>query len=81
MISYLHDYPITTFCAPPTAYRPLVLSDAIEFMKANPPKALEHCTGAGEPLNPEVIRQWKNVTGLEIKDAYGQVLYSRSFLT
>ena len=75
MIMYLHEYPITTLCAPPTAYRPLVLPDSIDFIKSHPPKALEHCTGAGEPLNPEVIRQWKQVTGLEIKDAYGQVTF------
>src|SRR5579862_502272 len=74
-IMYLHQYPITTFCAPPTAYRPLVLPDSIEILKAYPPKALEHCVGAGEPLNPEVIRQWKQITGLDIKDGYGQVLF------
>ena len=27
---------------------------------------------AGEPLNPEVIRAWKDATGLTIRDGYGQ---------
>ena len=27
---------------------------------------------AGEPLNPEVISQWKRLTGTEIRDFYGQ---------
>lgn len=72
-IRCLHDYPITTFCGPPTAYRPLVLPEAAAYLRANRPMALEHCVGAGEPLNPEVIRQWKSLTGTEIRDGYGQV--------
>lgn len=70
---YLHKYPITTLCAPPTAYRPLVLPEEAKELKAHPPKCLEHCVGAGEPLNPEVIRQWKQLTGIDIRDGYGQV--------
>ena len=35
--------------------------------------ALRHCTSAGEPLNPEVIRAWKEGTGgLTVYDGYGQ---------
>jgi medium-chain acyl-CoA synthetase len=70
---YLHNYPITTLCAPPTAYRPLVLPDSIALFRQFPPRALAHCVGAGEPLNPEVIRQWRALTGLDIRDGYGQV--------
>jgi acyl-coenzyme A synthetase/AMP-(fatty) acid ligase len=33
---------------------------------------LRHCCSAGEPLNPEVIRDWQAKTGLTIYDAYGQ---------
>lgn len=40
--------------------------------KQNLPKALVHCTGAGEPLNPEVIRLWRESSGLEICDGFGQ---------
>jgi acyl-coenzyme A synthetase/AMP-(fatty) acid ligase len=67
-LSFLATYPITTFCAPPTVYRLLVLED----LKAYPPKALRHCVGAGEPLNPEVIATWHDATGLTIRDGYGQ---------
>jgi adenosine deaminase CECR1 len=59
----------------------LVLPESIEIFKHFPPKSLEHCVGAGEPLNPEVIRQWKQLTGLDIHDGYGQVLPPRSPLT
>ena len=27
---------------------------------------------AGEALNPEVLRAWREATGLEIRDGYGQ---------
>src|SRR6202035_4830370 len=37
-----------------------------------PPKALRHCVGAGEPLNPEVIKIWEEATGMTIRDGYGQ---------
>jgi len=64
----LEEYPVTTFCAPPTAYRMLVLEDLSGFK----PRALRHCVGAGEPLNPEVIETWRDTTGLTVRDGYGQ---------
>jgi len=71
-LQLLHEYPITTFCAPPTVYRMLVLDEPMAYLQANPPKALRHCVGAGEPLNPEVIKIWEKSTGLTIRDGYGQ---------
>jgi len=71
-LEMLHKYPITTLCAPPTAYRMLVLDEPLAYLKVNPPKALRHCVGAGEPLNPEVIRAWQQSTGMTIRDGYGQ---------
>jgi acetyl-CoA synthetase len=60
---------VTSFCAPPTLYRLLVQGD---FGKHDL-SALRHCTSAGEPLNPEVIRAWREGTGgLTIYDGYGQ---------
>jgi len=67
-LAFLANYPITTFCAPPTVYRLLVLEDLKSFR----PKALRHCVGAGEPLNPEVIETWQEATGMTIRDGYGQ---------
>lgn len=34
--------------------------------------ALEQCVGAGEPLNDEVIRIWEDMSGIKIRDGYGQ---------
>ena len=59
---------ITSFCAPPTLYRLLVQGD----FAAHDLSALRHCTSAGEPLNPEVIRAWREGTGLTVYDGYGQ---------
>jgi len=67
-LEMLEKYPITTFFAPPTAYRMLVLEDLESFQ----PKALRHCMGAGEPVNPEVIDAWQNGVGMHIWEAYGQ---------
>jgi len=59
---------VTTFCAPPTAWRMFINLDMDRFDLS----ALRQSISAGEPLNPEVITQWKNYTGTEIRDFYGQ---------
>jgi acetyl-CoA synthetase len=64
----LEKYGVTSFCAPPTAYRMLVLED----LKKYDLRELRHCTSAGEPLNPEVMKVWQEGTGLTIYDGYGQ---------
>jgi acyl-coenzyme A synthetase/AMP-(fatty) acid ligase len=67
-LQLLEKHQVTTFCAPPTEYRMLVKEDLARFDLSK----LRHCTGAGEPLNPEVIEQWKKAYGLTIHDGYGQ---------
>jgi acetyl-CoA synthetase len=68
VLPLLEKYQITTFCCPPTIYRMLILADLEKFDLSSP----RHCTSAGEPLNPEVIRVWKVGTGLTICEGYGQ---------
>lgn len=68
LLSILESAGITSFCAPPTLYRLLVQGD----FSGHDLGVLRHCTSAGEPLNPEVIRTWREKTGLTIYDAYGQ---------
>ena len=58
---------VTTFCAPPTVWRMLVLEDLGGF-KTN----LREVLSAGEPLNPEIITHVKRVWGLTIREGYGQ---------
>jgi acetyl-CoA synthetase len=69
ILRIIHDAEITSFCAPPTLYRMLVQAD----LRTYDLSPLRHCTSAGEPLNPEVIRAWKEGTdGLVVYDGYGQ---------
>ncbi len=58
---------VTTFCAPPTVWRMLILED-LRACKV----ALREAVSAGEPLNPEVIEQVRAAWGLTIRDGYGQ---------
>ncbi|HJK44610.1 MAG TPA: AMP-binding protein [Methanocorpusculum sp.] len=68
LLPLIEHYEITTFCAPPTIYRMLILAD----LKAFDFSELRHCVSAGEALNPEVTRVWEEATGKTIYEAYGQ---------
>lgn len=59
---------VTTFCAPPTVYRLFAQQELGKYDLSS----LRRCLGAGEPLNPEVIRYWHEHTGTQIADGYGQ---------
>ena len=61
-------YRVTSFCAPPTIYRYLIREDLSQYDLS----ALTYCTTAGEPLNPSVFDYWKEHTGLEIHEGFGQ---------
>jgi acetyl-CoA synthetase/medium-chain acyl-CoA synthetase len=67
-LDILADYPITNWCAPPTALRLIVCQDMARWKFPH----LRHCVSAGEPLNPEVISAWKQATGHTIYEGYGQ---------
>jgi acyl-coenzyme A synthetase/AMP-(fatty) acid ligase len=67
-LGILSKYGVTSFCAPPTAYRLLINEDLAQYDLS----LLRSCVGAGEPLNPEVIDVWKEKTGIGIRDGYGQ---------
>ena len=58
----------TTFCAPPTVYRFLIKEDLSQYDLSS----LKKCTIAGEPLNPEVFNRFKEATGLELCEGFGQ---------
>ena len=61
-------YNITTFCAPPTMLRMLIKEDLSKYDLSS----IHHMTTAGEALNPEVFKQFKAATGLEIMEGFGQ---------
>ncbi|MBO7178030.1 MAG: AMP-binding protein, partial [Clostridia bacterium] len=68
VLPLISKYKITTFCAPPTIYRFLIREnlDNYDF------SSLVSCTTAGEALNPEVFRLFKEHTGIEIREGFGQ---------
>jgi acyl-coenzyme A synthetase/AMP-(fatty) acid ligase len=68
-LELLEDVAPNVFCAPPTEYRLLVKEQRLRSLSV---PNLRECVSAGEPLNPEVIRAWKDATGLTIRDGYGQ---------
>ena len=64
----LENYPITSICAPPTVWRMFLIQNLDNFK----PMALKKAASAGEPLNPEIINKWEKITGIKIRDGYGQ---------
>ena len=68
LLQHMADYKITTFCAPPTMYRFMLLEDVASFDLSS----IEHWVTAGEPLNPEVNAKWFRFTGHNIYQGFGQ---------
>jgi Acyl-coenzyme A synthetases/AMP-(fatty) acid ligases len=64
----VQDYRVRTFCVPPTMYRFMLQEDvsAYDF------SSVETFATAGEPLNPEVTKQWEAFTGKKIREGFGQ---------
>jgi acetyl-CoA synthetase len=67
LLGVLERCRVTTFCAPPTVWRLLIQEDLAAHALA-----LREVCGAGEPLNPEVIKKVQDAWGLTIRDGYGQ---------
>jgi benzoate-CoA ligase family protein len=67
--SLLEKYQVTNLASVPTAYRMLLTVRGAE--KRYDLSQLRHCISAGEPLNPEVIQEWKRRFGLTILDGIG----------
>ena len=58
---------VTSFCAPPTVWRMLMLEELAEW---KPP--VRELVGAGEPLNPEIIERVRAAWGVTLRDGFGQ---------
>jgi acetyl-CoA synthetase len=68
LLGVIAKHRVTTFCAPPTMYRFFIKEDLTQFDFS----ALKYCTVAGEPLNPEVYSRFLELTGLKLREGYGQ---------
>jgi acetyl-CoA synthetase len=64
------EYGITNLAGAPTAYRMMMAADPAQMAKLR--GKLRVVSSAGEPLNPEVIRWFKEVLDVPIYDHYGQ---------
>ncbi len=68
LLEKMEYYKLTTFCAPPTMYRFMLLEDVKKYDLSS----IQHWTTAGEPLNPEVNSKWFKLTGHNIYQGFGQ---------
>ncbi len=69
LLNVVAGYHVTTFCAPPTIYRFMMLEEGVKDLDLS---ALKHCSVAGEPLSPEVFEGWLALTGVPLREAFGQ---------
>ncbi|GHT53819.1 acetyl-CoA synthetase [Bacteroidia bacterium] len=68
MLRVMQDYKVTSFCAPPTIYRFLILEDLTKYDLSS----LRYCEVAGEPLNPVVFETFYKATGIRMMEGFGQ---------
>jgi len=68
MLKQMEKYHVTSFCAPPTVYRFMILEDFSKFDLSS----LRYCCTAGEALNPAVFDKFYELTGLNIYEGFGQ---------
>lgn len=68
LLEVIAKHKVVTFCAPPTIYRFLIKEDSSVYDFSH----LKYCVVAGEPLNPEVFKQFYERIGLKLMEGYGQ---------
>ncbi len=68
ILQKIHDYHITSLCAPPTIFRFLIREDLTKYDLSS----LKYCTIAGEALNPAVYETFKKLTGIKLMEGFGQ---------
>jgi len=68
ILSLLEKYGITSLCCPPTMYRLMAAAGIDNYDLSK----LKYSTTAGEALNPDLFELWKEATGLEMFEGFGQ---------
>ncbi len=77
ILEVLSKHKVTSLCAPPTIFRFLIREDLSSYDLS----ALEWCTIAGEALNPEVYNKFFQLTGIKLREGYGQSETTLSIFT
>jgi acetyl-CoA synthetase len=67
LLDAMVTHQVTSFCAPPTVWRMLMLEDLTQWKLP-----LRELVGAGEPLNPEIIERIRAAWGVTLRDGFGQ---------
>ena len=68
LLEKIIEHKVDTFCAPPTVYRFLIKEQIDGYDFSN----LKYVATAGEPLPPEVSDRFYDLSGLRIREAFGQ---------
>lgn len=77
ILQKIQDHRVTSLCAPPTIFRFLIREDLSQYDLSS----LEWCTIAGEALNPAVYEQFFALTGIKLREGYGQSETTLTVLT
>jgi acyl-coenzyme A synthetase/AMP-(fatty) acid ligase len=67
-LEIIQQYRVTAFCAAATEFRHMVQLD----LSAYDLSSLKRCVSSGESVNAEIVRRWKEMTGVALLDGYGQ---------
>ncbi|WP_040197579.1 AMP-binding protein [Candidatus Soleaferrea massiliensis] len=68
LLRIIEQHGITSFCAPPTIFRFFIKEGMADYDLST----LKYTTIAGEALNPEVYNRFKEFTGLQLMEGFGQ---------
>ena len=68
LLRQMEKYKVTSFCAPPTIYRFMIREDLSKYDLSS----LQYCCTAGEALNPAVFDKFKEKTGIQMMEGFGQ---------
>lgn len=66
-LEFIEKYKISSLCAPLSVWKLFLLQDINSYNLS-----LKKIVSAGEPLNPEVSNKVKQITGLDLREGYGQ---------
>ena len=66
LVHIINRFGVTSFCAPPTVYRYMIRKNSEKM------PTLRSATTAGEYLSPDIFTSFRQLTGLTLKEGYGQ---------
>lgn len=67
-LELIAEHGVTVFCGPATEFRRMIQLNVGSFDLSK----LRLCVSAGESVNPEVVNRWRELSGVDLLDGYGQ---------